>query len=167
MDVNTMYAASDLGLQDEYDTQIVKEVWSNSMSNMDAESSSANCEKAYEAQGAEAYNKCYNASLSCGTDSACNAIAKKYGEALARGYSKDFESFKKRTGLLSQAGEIGKDILGGVLSGLGLSNSNNTSGRNSGAYYDEPKRSNTGLYIGLGIVALAGISAAIYFARKK
>ena len=27
MDVNTMYAAVDLGAQDEYDTQIVKEIF--------------------------------------------------------------------------------------------------------------------------------------------
>jgi hypothetical protein len=162
-----MYVASQLGLQDEYDTQIIKSVWNNDsdMSNMTAQKASDSCEIVYESQGSDAYNKCYNAALSCGSDTNCNALAVKYSQALAKGYSKDFESFKKKSSFMSNAGEISGGIISGLLASLGGGNEDRINV--GGGYYEAPPKSKTGLYIGIGAVALIGIGAVIYFARKK
>ena len=165
MDVNTMYAAAALGLQDEYDTQIVKDVWNNSMSNMNAGESTKNCFSVYEAQGSTAEGMCYQAGLSCGSDTDCNALAVKYAEALAGGYSKDFESFKKKSSFLVKAGEITGGILSGLLTSLGGDKDNQIDV--GGGYYEPQKKSRTSLYIGIGVVAVIGIGVAIYFARKN
>lgn len=157
-----MYVASTIGLQDDYDTQIIKDVWNNSMSNMNDVESSSSCEAVYESQGSSAYNKCYQASLSCGSDSKCDILAKKYAQALVGGYSKDFESFKNKSNILSSAGEIA----GSLLSGLLGKNENDTQ-IGGGGYYAPQSKSNKGLYIGIGVVALIGIGTATYFALKK
>jgi hypothetical protein len=170
MDVNTLYAAVDLGAQEEYDTQIVKEVWNNDTSNFtqsELGSETNICEATYESQGADAYNRCYNAALSCGSDSNCNALAVKYAQALNSGYSTSFEDFKKKTGTLSAVGEIATGLLGGLLGKLGGGSREGDIQLGGGGYYEPQQKSNKGMYIGIGIVALIGIGAAVYFARKK
>lgn len=165
MDINTMYAASQLGKQDEYDTQIVKDVWNQDFSN--ASTDSDMCEAAYEAQGAEAFNKCNAAIASCGSDSTCRELAKKYSQALQGGYSKSFEDFKKKTGTLAAVGDIASGLLGGLLSNLGGGSREGDIQVGGGAYYEPQQKSNMGLKIGIGILALAGIGTAIYFATRK
>ena len=86
----------------------------------------------------------------------------KYSKALVKGYSGDFASFKKKSGVLASIGEIG----GGLLRGL-LGNKENGVQVGGDGYYPEPPKSRTGLYIGIALVAVIGIGAAIYFARKK
>lgn len=173
MDVNTMYAAVDLGAQDEYDTQIVKDVWNNDNSNFqnfiekDFAGETNMCEATYEAQGGNSYAMCRSAALSCGTDVACNVIAEKYAKALEGGYSKDFEAFKKKTSILAAIGDIASNLLGGLLSKLGGGSSEDDIDLSRDKKYKEEEKSKTGLYIGIGVVALAAIGAAIYFARKK
>lgn len=165
MDVNTMYAASSLGLQDEYDTQIIKDVWNNDvdMSNMNAGEATKACRAVYESQGVKAEEKCYNAALSCGSDANCNALAVKYAQALAGGYSKDFESFKKKSNILSQAGEIAGGILSGLLGGLGGKDRIDVEDDT----YIPPPPTPIGLYIAVGVLAVVGIGLTIYFVRKK
>lgn len=162
MDINTFYAASNLGVRDEYNTQIVKDVWSKSMSNMTEIEASDSCEAVYEAQGSDAFTRCRNAALSCNNDDACKTLSSKFNAALIKGYSGDFESFKKKSNVLANLGEISGGIIKGLLNGGSSYNNSNT----DNGYYDKPKN-NTALYIGIGAVALIGIGVAIYFARKK
>ena len=170
MDVNTMYAAADLGLQDEYDTQIVKNVWNDSSSfanftAKDFEGETNMCEGVYEKQGAEGYSKCYNAAISSNTPEH-NALALKYAKALEKGYSKDFESFKKKTGTLSSIGDIATGLLGGLLDNFASGNKDGNIQVGGYEYAPQPK-SRTGLYVGIGLVAVLGIGTAIYFATRK
>ena len=173
MDVNTMYAAVDIGAQDEYDTQIVKDVWNNDTSNFqnftekDFAGETNMCEATYEAQGGNSYAMCRSAALSCGTDVACNVIAEKYAKALEGGYSKDFEAFKKKTSMLASIGDIATNLLGGLISKLGGGSSDQDVEVGGGRVVIEQEKSKTGLYIGIGVVAVAAIGTAIYFARKK
>lgn len=168
MDINTMYAAVDLGIQDEYDTQIIKNVWNTDNSSFanftekDFAGETNMCEGVYEAQGADAYAKCRSAAMSADTPQH-NALAVKYAKALEGGYSKDFESFKKKSATLSAIGEIGAGLLGGLLDRFSSGNSG------TGGYEDSPlpPKSRTGLYIGIGLVAVLGIGTAIYFATRK
>lgn len=167
MDVNTLNTAVNIGVQDAYDTQIVKSVWSkNSMSNFtasDFQKENNICEKVYEAQGAEAYNRCYNAAVSSNTPSH-NALVTKYAEALSKGYSKDFESFKRKTNTLSAVGDIAKGLIGNFLNKFGSENTSDS----EGAYnYEQEPKNNTGLYVGIGLLTVIGIGTAIYFARRK
>lgn len=173
MDVNTLYAAVDLGAQDAFETEILKEVWSNNnlsfqnFTSKDFEGETNICEKVYEKLGSEGYNKCYNAAISSNT-ARHNALVTKYAEAQAKGYTKSFEQFKRSSTL----GTIG-DIAGGLLSGLfgnsdsGSQGGGTQGGGTQGGYYPPQKESKTGLYIGLGAVALIGIGTAIYFATRK
>ena len=163
-----MIAASMVGRQDAYDTQIVKEVWNNAemleFTAKDFEGETNMCEATYEAQGAEAFNKCRAAALSCGEDKTCDGIAVRYAAALEKGYSKSFEDFKKKTNTLAAIGDIATGILGGLFN-KGGSQSNIQVG--GGAYYPPQEKSKKGLYLALGAVAVVGIGVAIYFARKK
>ena len=176
MDVNTMYAAANVGLQDDYETQIVREVWqSSNMSNFtkaDFEKDPNMCDRVYEAQGSDGYNKCYNAAIASNT-SDHNALVEKYIEAQVKGYTKDFESFKKKTkreGALGTLGNLTESILGSL---LGDNRKNQESGDDitiGGRKYkvpEEDEKSKIGLYIGLGAVALIGIGTAIYFISRK
>lgn len=164
MDANTLYAAASVGKQAASDEQIIKEVWSEEHSNMTAEESVDNCDAAYEKQGAEAYNKCYQASLGC-KDADCNILAKKYAKALSKGYSGSFEEFKKKSANMSALGDLGKTIFGGLLANLANKKRNNGKGADDTVYPQE--KSKTGLYIGLGFVALVAIGTTIYFATRK
>lgn len=152
--------------QDEYDTQIVKEVWTDDYSNLNEGEATQACVNVYKARGVEAEQRCYNAYVGCGNNNKCNAIAAKYAEALERGYSKDFESFKKKSSVLAQTGEV----IGGFLSGLlgdRRDNQNWNQGMQGGNWNQPPPRRNTGLIVGVGLLAVVGIGAAIYFANKK
>ena len=171
MDVNTLYAAIDLGAQEEYDTQIIKDVWNDESTNFqnftdkDFAGETNMCEAAYEASGADAYSKCRAAALACGADAKCNALAVKYAQALEKGYSKSFADFKKKSGTLAAIGDIASGLLGGLLGSLGKKDNNIEVG--GGGVYPAPTKSRTGLYIGVGLVAAVGIGAAIYFATRK
>jgi hypothetical protein len=170
-----MYAAANVGLQDDYETQIVREVWQSSdMSNFtkaDFEKDPNMCDRVYEAQGSDGYNKCYNAAIASNT-SDHNALVEKYIEAQVKGYTNDFESFKKKTkreGALGTLGNLAEGILGGLL-GDNRKNQEGggsvTVGGNS-TYTPPQEKSKIGLYIGLGAVALIGIGTAIYFISRK
>ena len=168
MDTYTLYAARTIGMkskQDEYDTQIVKEVWQNKFSNLTEEQSAKACQFVYDSQGSSAYEKCNQAYLSCGTDGGCVSVAQKYAEALAKGYSKDFEAFKKKTNFLTSTGEL----IGGVLSGFVGSQTgrNNQVNFGTGGFYQPPRRTPAGTYIGIALLAIVGIGAGIYFYRKS
>jgi len=175
MDLNTMLAASSVGRQDGYDTQIIKEVWANfptdgdmsSFTAADFEGETNICEKAYESQGSEAYNNCYAAAISSNTPEH-NALVRKYAEAQAKGYSKDFASFKNKTGNLSALGDLATGILTSLFGNKG------GKGSEGGTRLTDEKflnpdlgKSKTGLYIGIGAVVLAGIGTAIYFATRN
>ena len=174
MDINTMYAAANVGLQDDYETQIIKEVWQKASSDMsnftkaDFEKEDNVCEKVYEAQGSTAYGMCYNAAISSNT-AAHNALIERYAEAQVKGYQKDFESFKKKSSTLGALGNLAEGILGGLLGDKRRDASSNNSSVTvgGGGTYDPPKESKLGLYIGLGAVALVGIGTAIYFFTRK
>ena len=143
MDINTMIAASMIGKQEEYDTQIVKDVWNNEMlgfTEEDFKGESNMCEAAYEAQGSEAFNKCRAAALACGSDESCNKLAVKYAAALVKGYSKDFESFKKKTSTLSAIGDIATGILSGIFGGKQGGGQGNIQ-VGGGAYYPPQEKS--------------------------
>jgi hypothetical protein len=174
MDINTMYAAANVGLQDDYETQIIKEVWQKASSDMsnftkaDFEKEDNICEKVYEAQGSTAYGMCYNAAISANT-AAHNALIGRYAEAQVKGYQKDFESFKKKSSTLGALGNLAEGILGGLLGDKrrdGTSNDSSVS-VGGGGTYQPPEKSKLGLYIGLGAVALVGIGTAIYFFTRK
>jgi len=168
MDNNTYYAAAMLGRQQEYDDQIIKKVWSNDYQNMTEQEASDSCEDVYEKQGSTAFNKCRSALISCGNDATCTAISKKYSEALSGGYSGTFEDFKKRSGTLSSLGQIGTTFLTGLLANLAAKNQGNTQVAPDGnTPPPPPPPSNTGLYIGLGLVAVLGIGAAVYFGTRS
>jgi hypothetical protein len=168
MDATSYMSVASYGIQQDYDDQIIREVWTEKYSNLSETEASASCEEVYEKQGASAYNRCYLAGVSCKDNAACNEVAKRYAKALAKGYSKDFEAFKKRSQTLSQIGSTAGELLGGLLSGLGIKDTPDASADvYSGDYsYEEPKKK-TGLYVGLGLVAAVGIGFAIYFATKK
>tara|TARA_R110000822_G_scaffold46670_3_gene124204 strand:- start:14638 stop:15141 length:504 start_codon:yes stop_codon:yes gene_type:complete len=167
MDLNTMFAASSVGRQDDYDTQIIKEVWANfptdeDMSNFtkaDFEGETSICEKAYESQGSVAYNKCYEAAISANTPEH-NALVTKYAEAQAGGYSKDFSAFKTKTNVLGLA----KGLLDSLFAPADKKHSNSF---RTGETYPKEEESKTGLYIGIGAVVLVGIGTAIYFGTRR
>jgi hypothetical protein len=170
MDINTMYAASQLGKQDEYDTQIVKDVWNNdfySFTEKDFAGETNMCEAVYESQGSAAFNMCRSAALSCGEDSNCNTLATKYSQALVGGYSKDFASFKKKTSNLGAIGDIASGLLGGWISNLGGGGKEGDIQLGGSDYYEPQKKNKLGTYILVGVVAVIGIGAAIYFLNKK
>jgi len=166
MDSTYYMTIAALGAQEEYDTQIVKQVWNEDNSNFTETEAGNNCEAAYEKQGASVYNKCRAAGISCGKDAACNAMATKYAAALTSGYSKDFETFKKKTNGLAAVGEIGGAFLSGILDRIGGRGGSVASPSDSQDYIPT-KKSNTGLYIGIGLVAVVGIGVAIYYGTKK
>jgi len=158
MDVNTLYAASSIGSQDDLDTKIIKEVWAEGYSAMNAFDSEVNC----SGLDGKTYSDCYEASRNCGADKACNEMATKYAKALQGGYRKDFEAFKAKTESLGKLGELGKDIFNWLARGRGQ--------ETVVAPQFQPQsevKPKTGLYIGLGILAVAAIGTAIYFATKK
>jgi hypothetical protein len=171
MDSYYLHTVRTLGMaakQDEYDTQIVKEVWADDYSNLSEQQSADACEFVYESQGSGAYNKCYQAYLNCGSDASCVTMAQKYAQALAKGYSKDFESFKRKSNILGQTGEVVGGLLTGLFGDRRRDNQNwNQNWQGGGTWNQPPRRQNTGLFVGLGLVALVGIGAAVYFARKK
>jgi len=161
MDVNTLFAASSIGRQDDIDSKIVKQVWGESHSNMTAVEVSDTCEHLEE--DFTAIKKCTKAAMSCVRDSDCDEMAKRYAKALGKGYSKDFEDFKRRSASLAQAGDLGKEILSWFAKG----NYRKGDNQNYDVYPQNAKKSNTGLYIGLGVVAVAAIGVTIYFATRK
>ncbi len=177
MDVNSMLTQAALTAQEDYETQIVKEVWADfptdgDMSNFTAKDFDKDpnmCDGVYEAQGSSAYNMCYTAAISANTPEH-NALALRYAQAQEKGYKKDFESFKKKTGTLSAIGDLASGILTSLLGG-GSSNQQGGGNQNSNIrtdeFYPEPDKPKTGLFIGIGIVAVIGIGAAIYFFNKK
>ena len=173
MDLNTMFAASSVGRQDAYDKQIIKEVWANfttdgGMSNFtkaDFEAETNICEKAYEAQGSEAYSNCYNAAISANTPEH-NALVSKYAEAQAKGYSKDFNSFKKKTGTLSALGDIASGILGSLLGG-GKSKSSTDTTTERVYVPDDDEGLSTGAKIGIGVGALAVVGVVVFLIIRK
>ena len=166
MDLNTMFAASSVGRQDDYDTQIIKEVWANfptdeDMSNFtvaDFEGETSICEKAYESQGSGAYTKCYEAAISANTPEH-NALVTKYAEAQAGGYSKDFSAFKTKTNVLGLAK--------GLLDSLFAPADKKPNSFRTGETFKKEEESKTGLYIGIGAVVLVGIGTAIYFGTRR
>lgn len=161
MDSNTLYAASLVGSQQDYDDAIIRDVWAEDHSNMTSTQAENACERAYESQGADAYNKCRAAGISCGNDKACDAIHAKYAAALARGYSGSFEDFKRRSDTLNSLGQLGISLVSGLFGGR------DQQAQGGGApYVAPPQKSRTGLYVVLGLVAVAGIGTAIYFANK-
>ena len=177
MDVNTMLAAASVGRQDDYDTQIIKEVWADfptdgDMSNFtkkDFEGETNVCEKAYEAQGSEAYSRCYQAALAANTPEH-NALVERYAAAQAKGYSKDFAAFKKKTGTLSAIGDLATGILGSLFGKSTSSSTRSTSGGGEDynkEKYPEPEKPKTLLYVGIGAVVIIGIGTAIYFYNRK
>ena len=176
MDINSMMTQAALSAQEDYETQIVKEVWGDFPSNGDMSNFTAKdfdvdpnmCDGVYESQGSDAYNKCYTAAISANTPEH-NALVVKYIAAQEKGYTKDFESFKKKTGTLSAIGDLASGILTSFFGNKTNPNTNtNTSGgTRTGGYYPEPEPSKTGLYIGIGVVAVIGIGAAIYFFNRK
>jgi len=177
MDVNSMMTQAALTAQEDYETQIVKEVWADFPTNGDMSNFTAKdfdkdpnmCDKVYELQGSSAYNMCYTAAIASNTPEH-NALVTRYIAAQEKGYKKDFESFKKKTGTLSAIG----DLASGVLTSLFGNKSNqaqqggfNQGGIRTGDVYPEPDKPRTALYIGIGVVALIGIGTAIYFYNKK
>lgn len=172
MDSNTMYAASMVGGQDDYNDYIVKQVWedtSSNFSNMTIDSAQVLCNPVADKQGSSAYGRCMDAANGCREDETCNTAAKKYAKALAKGYKGSFADFKKRSSNLAAAGAIASDLLGGILSQLGGGQDAGagTDGRDDYNTPPPPPKKKIGLYIALGAVALIGIGTAIYFARKK
>lgn len=176
MDINSMMTQAALSAQEDYETQIVKEVWGDFPTNGDMSNFTAKdfdvdpnmCDGVYEAQGSDAYNKCYTAAISANTPEH-NALVVKYIAAQEKGYTKDFESFKKKTGTLSAIGDLASGILTSFFGNKTNPNTNtNTSGgTRTGGYYPEPEKPKTALYIGIGVVAVVGIGAAIYFFNRK
>ena len=170
MNSNTLYAAAMVGRQADYDDQIIKEAWEedgyNNMAELKAQDA---CEAAYEAHGADVYGKCRAAGISCGSDAGCDAVFLKYAKALKKGYKGSFADFKKRSKNLAAIGTIGLDFIGGLLGKIGSGRDGGEGGGDYGAYggYAPPQKSRTGLYIGLGLVAVVGVGVAIYFANKK
>jgi hypothetical protein len=162
MDSNTLYVASIVGSQEDYNDSIVRDVWSEDHSNMTATQAENACEAVYEAQGADAFNKCRAAGIACGGDKSCNAIHAKYARALAKGYKGSYEDFKRRSETLSSLGQLGLNLVSGLFGSKDQSSS-------GGTYRDDtpPPPPKTGLYIVLGLLAAAGIGTAIYFATKK
>jgi hypothetical protein len=175
MDVNSMMTQAALTAQEEYENQIVKEVWADFPTNGDMSNFTAKdfdkdpnmCDGVYELQGSDAYNLCYTAAISANTPEH-NALVTRYIQAQEKGYKKDFESFKKKTGTLSAIG----DLAGGILTSIfgNKTNSTNTSGNTRTDYTRDEvtdEKPKTGLYIAIGAVAIVGIGAAIYFFNRK
>lgn len=169
MNPNTAYMSlASISSQDAYDDQIIKEVWSKDFSNFSAQQAQNNCEAVYERMGANAYNRCYQAGVSCKNDATCNELAKKYSAAILKGYSKDFESFKKRSGTISTIGEVGGNILGNLLNKLQGKEAEGGEEYDAGADYATPQpKSKTGLIIGITLGGLAVIGGIIYLATRK
>lgn len=177
MDTNAMYAAAMVGRQADYDDFIIKEAWAeDGFESMTTASAQATCSVVHEKQGSEAYSRCMDAANSCGSSKTCDTTAIKYAKALSKGYSKSFDDFKKRSETLAGLGKLGMDLGGAILTILGGNKEGGSDEGGGGSTYClenpydalcQPKKSRTGLYIGLGVLAVGAIGAAIYFGRKK
>jgi hypothetical protein len=166
MDNNTLYAASIVGRQQDYDDYIIKQAWmEDEYDNMIEAKANDACEVVYEKHGAEAYARCRAGGISCGSDTDCDAVFLKYVKSLTNGYKGTFADFKKRSGNLAAAGQLGASLVGKLLSSLGGGGSADSTGY-TGEDFTPPKN-RTGLYIGLGVAAAAAIGVAVYFARKN
>jgi hypothetical protein len=164
-----MYAASMVGRQEDYNDAIIRDVWAEEeYEGMNLTKATDICQSLKNTHGAEAWNKCKDAAVGCKNDSACDTVAEKYAKALSRGYKGSFSDFKRRSENLAAAGMIGMDLVSSLLSRIGSGRDNTGGGDYGGGYdYDPTPKPRTGLYIALGLVAVAGIGAAIYFAKKK
>jgi hypothetical protein len=171
MDNTLLYQAMSVGKEITEQDDILREVWQEeeeNFSGLAAVEAQNICEDAYEKQGADVYNQCYAAATSCGNDSTCDTIAKKYAKALGKGWQGTFEQFKTRSSNVDVLTNFGLNALGTWLSG-GSQGGQQPSGGSTVVYAGggDSGKSNTGMYVGLGVLALVGIGAAIYFGGKK
>lgn len=166
--MNRIIERSTIQDQDARDTLIVKKVWNedSEMLNMNEGEATQNCFQVFKKQGSAAEQRCYDAAVKCGNDKGCNAMAVKYAKALEGGYSKDFESFKNKSGALAAAGDIAVNIIGGLFSKIGKGGRDDIS-LGGGDYYPEQEKTNKGLIIGVSIAAVLGIGITIYFATRN
>lgn len=164
MDSNLMYLASSVGIDKIRQDEIIKSVWNEEEhSNMSVTSAESLCGSLDDSS----YGRCMNAANSCGSDSKCDTVARKYAKALGKGYAGSFNDFKKRSENLANLGELALSAIGGLFGG-GRNGGQNEGYDSNGGYsgnYDKP--SSTGLIIGVSAVALIGIGTAIYFATRK
>ena len=174
MDSNTLYAASMIGRQVSSEDQMIIDAWKEEddegFSGLDMTAlSAANalCSPVKTAQGEATYNKCSQAVMSCGQDAECTEAVGKYAKALKRGYKGSFGDFKKRSASLASIGEIGMNLIGGWLSNIGKEKRGENVGSDDYFDDDDKPKKRTGLYIGLGVAAIAAIGGAIYFVRKN
>jgi hypothetical protein len=133
-------------------------------SNFTQEESQNKCEAVYEAMGAEAYNKCVPAYASSSSKSDAKKVD-KYVSALLSGFEGTYEEFRKENLM-----DIGTTI---ASLGMGLVNifkPTETSGSytppTSNGSKDEDGKSNTGIFVVVGILAAAGIGYAVYKSTK-
>ena len=178
MDINSMMTQAALSAQEDYETQIVKEVWADFPTNGDMSNFTAKdfdvdpnmCDSVYESYGSDAYNKCYTAAISANTPEH-NALVVRYIAAQEKGSKQTFEQFKRKTGAMAAIGDLASGILtsffGNKTNPNTNTNTNTSGGIKTGGFYPEPEKSKTGLYIGIGVVAVIGIGAAIYFFNRK
>tara|TARA_R110000822_G_scaffold55834_6_gene141502 strand:- start:2413 stop:2922 length:510 start_codon:yes stop_codon:yes gene_type:complete len=168
MDSNTLYAASMIGRQVSSEDQMIIDAWKeDGYESMIESKANDACEAAYEKYGADVYSKCRSAGIACGKDKSCDEVFLKYAKALARGYKGSFGDFKKRSASLASIGEIGMNLIGGWLSNVGKEKRGENVGSDDYFDDDDKPKKRTGLYIGLGVAAIAAIGVAIYFVRKN
>lgn len=147
---------------------IMHKVWQSSYSNAvtgrpDIERI---CEPVYEKfgsfqSGADMYNICYASVEKCVNNPAeCNEalVWEKYSEAITKGYTADFETFKKRSQLAGYITNVGQLIQGFF--------QNQNQAPTQPTTVTPEKSNNTPLIIG-GVVLLVGLGTGIYFLTKK
>lgn len=149
---------------------IMRKVWENKgFSNAVTSQSDIDriCEPVYEkfgAMGEGGYNACQSATYLCmNSPTQCNEaiIWENYSQALADGYSADYQTFKKRSktaGFLSGLLQIGQGLFG---------NQQQPATQPTGGSV-QPMRSgnNTALWIGGGLLVV-GLGVGIYFLTRK
>jgi hypothetical protein len=114
-------------------------------------------------RGEISLNQSYKLACEEGFNNANEEEATEGGEK--KGGFKDWINTAKEAGWLDKIINIGGSIVSNQqnqnLGGAGYTNQPTV------IVQDDNKKSNKGLYIGLGVLALVGIGAAIYFANKK
>ena len=171
MDANTMYSAAMIGRDLDYQDDVIIAAWEEEgFAGLTVD----DAQKVCKSLKGDNYSKCMSAYNSCREDTNCDRVAAKYVKAIQKGYKGTFEDFKKRSAALANIGQLSLSYLGDFLTNFGQGGGGAMGGGQDYCLTNpqdpicggqQPNR--TGLYVVLGLLAVAGIGAAIYFSTKK
>lgn len=152
--INPEYVAQ-LDAQRTSDTDIVKNVWENSFLAFSDTDIGDMCNEQGVPMGVTKI--CLNAGSSCGKDTKCQAVFRKYVDALKKGYTKDFAAFKKESSLMGYV-NIATSIATGFFGSKDASPDIET---------PEQRTKRMAITIGISVLAVTALSIGIYFVVKR